>query len=406
MTKCIVCGSERVEPFLDLGKTSLANRFLTKDQLSEPEPLYPLCTGFCHSCTHVQLMDAVPPQDMFEDYLYVSAASDTLKAHLYSLSDVIAERYSLSENDRVMDIGCNDATLLRGFQRHGVNVLGVDPAQNLAELTSDSGISRYTGFFGEESAREILERWGEMNVITFTNTFPHIPNLSGFLHGLDTVLAPDGVIVLEAHYLGDLIAECAFDTIYHEHISYWALGPMKRLYESMGMEIIDVEHLPIHHGQLRVFIQRKDVSEVKDSVKQLLDEEVQKGLREFSTYQCFAGKAMKLRADLCALLDRLKEQGKHIAGYGAPAKGNTLLSFAGIGPERIDFIADRSSLKQGRYTPGTHIPVSSPDRILTEMPDYLLLLAWNFAEEVMRQQEAYRQKGGQFIIPVPEVRIV
>ena len=404
--QCIVCHGENVEPFLDLGLTALANKFLSREELVLAEPTYPLRVGFCHNCRHVQLTEAVPPQTMFEDYLYVSSASDTLKAHLYDLSAIVVERYRLKSKDLVVDIGCNDGTLLSGFRRHGVRVLGVDPAANLAELTRASGIDRYVGFFSAKSAQEIVARWGKAAAITATNTFPHIPKLQDFIAGLKTILAPGGVFLIEAHYLVDLLEQGAFDTIYHEHVSYWALGPMIHLFEQAGMEVVHVERLPLHHGQIRVFLQRKGEGDVQTSVGNLLVMERSLGIDQFSTYQRFAERTQKLKIDLHVKLRELRASGKKLAGYGAPAKGNTLLSFLEIGPDILAYIADRSTLKQGLYTPGRHIPVVSPERLLTDQPDYVLLLAWNFVDEILEQQQEYRRRGGKFIIPVPEVRIV
>ena len=231
-TRCIVCGNTQVEQFLDLGSTPLANKFLSQEKLSQPEPSYPLRVGFCHNCHHVELTEAVPPSAMFDDYLYISSASDTLKAHLFDLSDIVSQRYYLDSKDLVIDIGCNDGTLLSGFKRHGVKTLGVDPAQNLAVFTEKLGIPRHVGFFNSSSAKEIAKKYGPASAITATNTFPHIPELQDFIRGLDAALAPDGVFVIEAHYLIDILDQGAFDTIYHEHVSYWALGPMRRLFEA------------------------------------------------------------------------------------------------------------------------------------------------------------------------------
>ena len=404
--KCIVCDRETIEPFLDLGVTALANKFLSSEELSQKEAVYPLRVGFCHTCGHVQLTDIVPPQAMFEDYLYVSSASDTLKAHLYDLSDIVVERYGLVSKDLVVDIGCNDGTLLGGFRRHGMKVLGVDPAANLAKLTRDSGIERYVGFFDSSTAREILDRWGPAAAITATNTFPHIPKLRDFMSGIQTLLAPGGVFVIEAHYLLDLVEQGAFDTIYHEHVSYWAIRPMIRLFDAVGMEVVNVERLPLHHGQIRVFVQRQGDGKVQPSVAELLALEHSAGIDEFATFQQFARTTYKIKSDLHEKLQALRHAGKRLAGYGAPAKGNTLLSFLEIGPETLAYIADRSALKQGRYTPGSHIPVVAPERLLDEQPDYVLLLAWNFVDEIIEQQAEYRKRGGKFMVPVPEVRII
>jgi SAM-dependent methyltransferase len=405
-TACLLCQSPSVEEFLDLGRTALANKFLAAEELSLPEPAYPLKVGFCHACGHVQLTDIVPPASMFEDYLYVSSASDTLKSHLYELSDIVVERRGLGAKDLVIDIGCNDGTLLSGFRRHGVRVLGVDPAANLAALAKESGIDRYIGFFTAATAQEIVGRWGPASAITATNTFPHIPRLQDFITGIQTALAPGGVFVIEAHYLVDLLEQGAFDTVYHEHVSYWALGPMQRLFSRAGMEIMDVERLPIHHGQIRVFVQRKGDKAVNPRVAELLELERSLRIHEFSTYQNFAEKTRQIKSDLHSKLRELRQQGKSIAGYGAPAKGSTLLSYLEIGPETLSYIADRSTLKQGRYTPGSHIPVVPAERLLEDQPDYCLLLAWNFVDEIIAQQAEYQRRGGKFILPVPDVRVV
>lgn len=403
---CIVCASAQLEPFLDLGETALANKFLKEAELRQAEPRYPLVVGFCHECGHVQLTEHVPPSAMFEDYLYVSSASDTLRDHLFDLSDVIVERFRPRGNDLVMDIGCNDGTLLKGFRRHGMRTLGVDPAKNLAELYEDPEIERYTGFFESRTALEIRDRFGEVTVATATNTFPHIPGLRDFVKGLETVLAPGGVFVIEAHYLVDMLDQVAFDTIYHEHVSYWALGPMTRLFEDYGMRVVDVERLPLHHGQLRAFVQRKGEEVIHNRVAAMLEMEKEIGIDRFETYEDFSRKTQKIKHDLTQAIIGLRAEGSRIVGYGAPAKGNTLLGFLELGPDKIEYIVDRSPLKQGLYTPQSHIPVVSPERLLEDQPEYAMLLAWNFADEVLVQQAEYRRRGGRFIIPLPEVRVV
>ena len=402
---CILCGETAVEEFLDLGETALANKFLSEEELRGDEPSFPLRVGFCRSCEHVQLTDAVPPSAMFEDYLYVSSASDTLKDHLWDLSDIVSERRGLGEGDLVVDIGCNDGTLLSGFARHGVSTLGVDPAENLAELAAAAG-DRYVGFFNSENADEIVERWGQAAAITATNTFPHIPALNDFVEGIAKALRPGGVFVIEAHYLVDLLEQGAFDTVYHEHVSYWALGPMRRLFERHGLEVVDAERVPIHHGQLRVWVQRQGEGTVSERVGEILAEEKEKGLDRIETFHAFAEQVYRMKRDLREAVDRIKAEGSRLAGYGAPAKGNTLLCFLEIGPDTVDYIVDRSPLKQGRYTPGTHIPVVPAQRLVEDQPEYTLLLAWNFADEVLRQQSEYRERGGRFILPVPKVEIV
>jgi SAM-dependent methyltransferase len=404
--RCIVCEENTIEQFLDLGRTALANKFLLAQELSIPENKYPLRVGFCHTCGHVQLTEAVPPSVMFEDYLYVSSASDTLKAHLYELSDVIVKRHQLGVNDLVIDIGCNDGTLLAGFGRHHVRTLGVDPAENLAALTRNNGIDRYVGFFNSKAAEQIVQKWGRAAVITATNTFPHIPEVHDFLEGIKIALAPGGVFIIEVHYLVDMLEQVAFDTIYHEHVSYWALGPMTRLFEKHGMQVVRAERLALHHGQLRVTVRRKENGRPERSVQEILDMEGRRRLHVFKTYQRFAQKTQRIKEDLRRRLEAYRAQGERVVGYGAPAKGNTLLSFLGIGPDLIEYIVDRSPLKQGRYAPGVHIPIVSTERLLTDQPDYVVLFAWNFADEVRAQQAEYRRRGGKFIIPVPNVRVI
>lgn len=403
---CIVCGQSKVEQFLDLGSTPLANKFIAREQLSVKEPSFPLCVGFCHNCTHVQLTQAVPPGAMFEDYLYISSASSTLKAHLFDLSDIVTQRYNLGKNNLVIDIGCNDGTLLSGFKRHGVRTLGVDPAKNLAVFTDKLGIDRHIGFFNSTSAKEILAKYGPASAITATNTFPHIPALQDFVRGLKTALAPDGVFVIEAHYLIDILDQGAFDTVYHEHISYWALGPICRLFEAHGMEVVNAERLDLHHGQLRVFVQHKGAGKVQPGVAEILDMERARGLHKFETFTAFAADVQRIKKDLTKTINDLRVQGKRVAGYGAPAKGNTLLCFLELGTDKIEYIVDRSPLKQGLFTPGLHVPVVPAEKLLADKPDYVLLLAWNFLDEILEQQKAYRAAGGKFIVPVPKVKII
>jgi SAM-dependent methyltransferase len=401
ITACIVCNSTDLTPFLDLGITPLANKFLTESELRVPEPAYPLRVSFCGDCAHVQLSETVPPIEMFEDYLYVSSASDTLRDHLYELSDIMRERRRLGADDLVIDIGCNDGTLLKGFDRFGVRTLGVDPAKNLAELERDSGIDRHVGLFGSTSGGEIADRWGRAALITATNTFPHIPDLHDFMLGIDKALAPGGAFVVEAHYLMDMIDQGAFDTIYHEHVSYWSLGPMIRLFGQHGFEVVDAERVPLHHGQLRITVQRKGDRAPESRVHRILDAEREGGLGRRETFERFAEQTLRVKESLTSMLDDLRNQGSLVVGYGAPAKGNTLLSFLEIGPDRIEYILDRSPLKQGLFTPGSHIPIVPVERLLEDQPDAVVLFAWNFVDEVLRQQAEYCRRGGRFIVPVP-----
>lgn len=407
MEPCIVCGGGNVREFLDLGRMSLANKFLTREELeAAPETTYPLVVGFCPECHHVQLTSHVAPPAMFDHYLYISSMSETLKNHLHDLAKTMTGRLGLGGDDLVLDIGSNDGTLLQGFRACGTRILGVDPAANLADLAREKGVETVTGFFGEETARRLVAERGQARLLTSTNSFPHIPNLQDFLKGVDIMMAPDGAMVIECHYLRDLLEQNAFDTIYHEHVSFWALGPMMTLFARFGMEPVMVERLPLHHGQIRATIRRKGVATPDASVGRLLAEEQAMGLDRFDTYETFARKAVELRESLLGTIGRLAAEGKTVVGYGAPAKASTLITFLQLGPQHIAYIADRSPLKQGRFTPGAHIPVVAPERLLEEQPDYVLLLAWNFAEEIMQQQAEYKRRGGKFILPIPAVSIV
>jgi len=343
---------------------------------------------------------------MFEYYLYISSLSSTLVKHLDSLAKVIVDRFRLGPSDLVVDIGSNDGTLLESFGRRGVRTLGVDPARNLTQLATAKGIATMVAFFDARSAAEIESTYGRASIITATNVFLHIPELSGFMQGLETALAPGGSLVAEWHYLGDLLAQRAFDTIYHEHCSYWSLTAVDRMLRSHGFAVYDVERLPIHHGQLRIFAGRIAEHEPTAAVAALKAAERENGLTKFETYQAFAADVRAIHDNLRATLAELQAAGKRVVGYGAPAKGSTLLSYLELGPDRIEYIADKSPLKQGRVTPGSHIPIVPAERLIEDLPDYTLLLAWNFADEILQEQAEYRRRGGKFILPVPSTKIL
>ena len=343
---------------------------------------------------------------MFDDYLYISSLSSTLVQHLRGLAQSVTQRYGLGETDLVVDIGSNDGTLLKGFKELGVRTLGVDPAKNLASLASENGIESLTAYFDEKSSDQITEQYGQASAVTATNVFPHIQDFTGFLKGLDSLLTPDGVFVLEAHYLGDLIEQCAFDTVYHEHVSFWSLGAATTLFGRFGFEVVDVERLPIHHGQIRIYVQRAGRTDPSKNVSALLADETSKGLTDLQNLEAFSDRVGEIRTSLGQAFTKFASEGKSVVGYGAPAKGNTLLTYLGVGPEQLPYIADKSPLKQGRFTPGTHIPVVEPAKILSEQPDYVLILAWNFADEIMQELSSYREAGGKFILPVPKVKVI
>ncbi|HZO57447.1 MAG TPA: class I SAM-dependent methyltransferase [Bryobacteraceae bacterium] len=402
---CLLCGATELGIVLDLGHTGLANNLPARED-REGEPLFPLRLARCSKCTHVQLADRVAPKLLYAHYLYVSSASSTLERHLGSLAAAIASRIRPGHDAASLDIGCNDGTLAAHMSRHGFRALGIDPADNLAPLSRAKGVEVEVDYFGRESARRLFDRHGPMRVITATNSFPHIPDLASYLDGVASLLATGGIFVIEAHYLLDLVEQCAFDTIYHEHCHFWRLEPMMELFARHGLEVFDCERLSIHHGQLRVWVQHLGARTVSPRVAVQLAAERKAGLASRNVYDDLARRAVAIRADLCTTLSRLKAQGKRIAGYGAPAKASTLAAWCGLGPDDLLWIADRNPLKQGRFTPGTHIPIVDPARIDAENPEILLLLAWNFADEIQIQLSGYRERGGQFLIPVPEVRLV
>jgi hypothetical protein len=295
--------------------------------------------------------------------------------------------------------------LLGAFRRLGVRTLGVDPAENLAAIHKDSGIERMVSYFTRDTARQIVDRWGQAAVVTITNTFPHFQQLQELVDAVEIVLEPGGSLVIETHYLLDLLEQGAFDTVYHEHVSYWALGPMQYLFERNGMQVVDAERLPLHHGQLRATVRRRGEVDPAPAVEQLAAAERTQGLDRIETYREFAAKVDRIRDELLGTLRRLKADNKRIAAYGAPAKGNTLIEFLQLRPDTVQYIADKSPLKQGKYSPGAHIPVVPPTRLLEDQPDYVVLLAWNFRDEILEQQAEYRRRGGMFISPLPEVRV-
>lgn len=406
---CLLCGAGDLDVVLDLGETGLANN-LPDGRECAGEPAYPLRLARCRRCTHVQLADRVAPELLYGHYLYVSSASSTLDEHLRSLAGAIAARTGPGADGmaRSLDIGCNDGTLAAHMSRCGYQAHGIDPAANLAPLSRARGVAVEVDYFGRESARRLRSTVGAMRVLTATNSFPHIPDLNSYLEGAAELLEPGGVFVIEAHYVLDLVEQCAFDTIYHEHCHFWRLEPMMALFARHGLEIFDCERLPVHHGQLRVWAQRAGLRArpVSGRVAAQCASERAAGLDRREVYDGLARKAEALRRDLRKTLDDLRRRGWRLAGYGAPAKASTLAAWCGLGPDDLAWIADRNPLKQGRFTPGTHIPIVGPERIESERPDCLLLLAWNFADEIRAQLASYREQGGRFLIPVPEVKLV
>ncbi len=403
MTQCRACTSGNLLMYLPLGYHPAANAFPRPDQLGETEPRWSLDTHVCLDCALIQVPDVLPP-DFFVDYLYIPSASDTMHAHFAGTAQRFRERLVTAPGQLVVDIGCNDGLLLSACQREGLTTLGVDPAANIVERARANGIEVFNEYFTAESAQRILAQYGPAQVIVTTNTFNHIDNLHGFMEGVVTLLAPDGTFVIEVPQALTCIEQNEFDTVYHEHLSVFSVSSVAALGRFFGLQVVDVDELPIHGGSMRVYLRRG--GPVAPVVAEWLERERQAGLFEAATYAAHAFRVDAIRDELMALLRDLKRQGKRLAGYGAPAKGNTLLNYYNIGPDILDFLADRNSLKQGRLSPGMHIPVVSPDEIAARAPDYLLILAWNFGEEIMAQQESFRAGGGKFILPIPKPQII
>jgi SAM-dependent methyltransferase len=404
LTGCRSCGANQLESVLSLGRTPLANALLKQDELSKPEPTFPLDLVFCPGCALVQITETVPPEQLFSHYLYLSSFSDTMLKHSAELAERLIRERGLHANSLVTEVASNDGYLLQFYKRAGVPVLGIEPAENIARVAEDRGIPTITRFFGEELGRELHDTGRRADVIHANNVLAHVADLNGFVAGIALALKDTGVAVIEAPHVKPMIERLEFDTIYHEHLCYYSLTALKPLFERHGLTIVDVHEIPLHGGSLQVHVALS--GEPSDRVCKLLDEEKAAGVGEREFYHDFGNKVRHLKSQLVAKLRELKSDGSRIAAYGASAKGSTLLNFCGIGRETLEFVADRSTVKQGLYTPGTHLLVKPPEALVAEQPDYVLLLTWNFADEILDQQSAYRERGGKFIIPVPEPAIV
>jgi len=403
VSECRVCKGRDLQKILSLGESPPANNLLAEGELSKKEASYPLELLFCRGCSLVQLSYVVNPEVMFKNYLYVPSKSETFIRHFEELAQAVCERPELKEGSLVVDIGSNDGTLLKSFKKRGMKTLGVEPAENMAETAKKSGIETIVSFFDTKAAKMVLERWGKAKAILATNVFAHVDEIDEFLKAVNVLLDDDGVFVVEVQYILDMIEGMAFDNIYHEHVSYFSLKTLVRLFERFGMGVIDAKKMGIHGGSLRVYVKKGAVA--GNSVNEILKLEEEKGLGSVEAYLEYAGRINQIKKKLLEILGGIKKDGKSIAGYGAPAKATTLLNYFGIGKDVIDFVVDRNELKQGMHIPGVRIPIFPVER-LEGKPDYLLILAWNLSEEIMKQEEGFGKSGGKFIIPVPEPRIV
>lgn len=403
--RCRLCGGSGLWPFLSLGDVPLANAFLTEEELEAPEPRYPLTLAHCPDCTLVQLEETVPPESLFRDYLYLSSVSRTMLRHARDTTDRLVDELGLGEDTLVVELGSNDGYMLQYFHQRGVPVLGIDPAENLNELAAARGIDTITAFFDEELARGLRERGHAASLMIANNVLAHVPRMHGFVAGVRELLAPGGVAMIEVPWLKCMIDRREYDTIYHEHVSYFSLTALERLLERHRLSIDDVEVLEIHGGSLRVFARREEDSDPSGRVSELLREEAD-WVEDPAHYRGFKEGFDSLKETLDAFFTRLKARPATIAAYGAAAKGTIFTNLFEIDRRFLDFVVDRNTYKQGRFLPGTHLPIHGPERLLAERPDFCLLLVWNLADEIVRQERDYLEQGGRFVVPVPRPRIL
>jgi SAM-dependent methyltransferase len=402
---CRSCGQVGLQPVLDLGMMPLTAAFLTAEQLGKPEPKYPLEVGFCPRCTLLQVLQLVPPEAVFHsEYPYYSSFSPAFVAHARESALSLIARRKLDCNSLVVELASNDGYLLRHFVERGVPVLGIDPAPGPAREAEKVGVPTLVEFFGAEMARRLRAGGKTADVVLANNVIGHVADLNGFVEGIKILLKDSGVAVIEIPYAKNLIDQCEFDTIYHEHLFYYTATALDQMFRRHGLYLNDVQMIPVHGGSFRLFVEHRE--DVKPVVKQLLADERAKGMDKFAYYQSFTQRVHGIREPLRKLIAELKAKGSRIVAYGAAAKGIVLLNYLGVGREQIEYVVDRNVHKQGKFLPGVHLPVKDPKQLLEDVPQYTLLLSWNFRDEVLQQQAEYRARGGKFIVPIPVLQVV
>ncbi len=404
---CRFCGEKLEHTFVDLGVSPLANSYVKPERLSQMEPFYPLHVRVCSQCFLVQLPQLATREEIFEDYAYFSSYSESWLEHCRAYTAMMADRFRLGPESRVVELASNDGYLLQYFLERKIQVLGVEPAANVAEVAKKRGINTTVAFFGEKTARRLAGEGWLADVIVGNNVLAHVPDINDFVEGIQILLKPEGVVTIEFPHLLQMMQHNQFDTIYHEHFSYLSFTTVEKVFAKHGMKLFDVQELPTHGGSLRIYAAHSEdgLKVVTRAVDDLRGREKKAGFMTLRPYLEFNERVVKTKRRLLQFLIEAKDQGKQTVGYGAPAKGNTLLNYCGIRADLVDYTVDRSPYKQGHFLPGVHIPIYEPERVRATQPDYLLILPWNIREEVMQQMSYIREWGGKFVVPIPEVRV-
>jgi SAM-dependent methyltransferase len=404
---CRFCGAALTQTFVDLGMSPLCESYLSQGQLQQMEPFYPLHVFVCQACLLVQLEAFVAPEQIFSDYAYFSSYSDTWLQHARRYTDRVVERFDLGESSFVVEVGSNDGYLLRNFVARRIPALGIEPAANVAPAAIANGVPTRVEFFGLASARRLADEGRQADLVVGNNVLAQVPDLNDFVAGLSVLLKPRGVITIEFPHLLSLMRHNQFDTIYHEHFTYFSFLTAEQIFQAHGMTTFDVDELPTHGGSLRIYVRHAEdaAKPVSEAVAALRARERAAGLAGLEAYEGFGRQVEATKRKLLAFLIGAREAGKRVAGYGAPGKGNTLLNYCGIRTDLLDYTVDRNPHKQGMFLPGTHIPIYAPDRIAQTRPDYVLILPWNLKDEIMQQMAFIREWGGQFVVPISEVQV-
>ena len=405
--KCRFCGKLIKHSFVDLGVSPLANSYLKEDQLQQMEPFYPLHAYVCETCFLVQLSEFQSPEEIFSEYAYFSSYSESWLNHAKEYAELMIERFGFDSNSQVVEVASNDGYLLQYFKERDIPVLGVEPAKNVAKVAQEAGIPTVVKFFGAQTAMELAAEGKHADLMNGINVLAQVPDLHDFVEGFRILLKSEGVVTIEFPHLMRLIEGNQFDTIYHEHFSYFSFFTVEKIFAKHGLTIFDVDELPTFGGSLRIYAcHSEDASKpVSEQISDLLNREIDAGFADLELYQSFGKRVKETKRNILCFMLTAKNEGKSIAGYGAPAKGNTLLNYCGIRTDFIDYTVDRSPHKQGHYLPGTHIAIKHPDEIRKTKPDYLLILPWNLEEEIMEQMSYIREWDGKFVVLIPEVKV-